>query len=71
MEEKKYIITHPAFEKHAPAELQGMQVYIKPYLQEMIIFWWFVFFCTSLVLLSLFVKRVYTVHFKKIEHSKK
>lgn len=62
MEEKKYIITHPELENHAPAEPHGLQVYVKPYMHEMILFWWVVFFATAAVLIWMFARRVYEVH---------
>ncbi len=63
MEEKKYIITHPGLESHAPVEPHGLQVYVKPYMQEMILFWWIVFFATATVLMYIFARRIHEVHF--------
>lgn len=63
MEERKYIITHPELESHAPAEPHGLQIYTKPYMQEMILMWWIIFFSTSAVVLYIFLRRIYDVHF--------
>jgi hypothetical protein len=61
--EKKMIIMR-GLEGNSPTQLKGAQVFLEPYVQEILVFWWTVFWITMLVLLyNLF--KAWKKNFKK------
>ena len=47
--EKEYIITR-GLEGNDPTQLKGVQIFLEPYVEYIIVFWWIVFFSTLGVL---------------------
>ena len=53
--EKEYIITR-GLEGNDPTQLKGVSIFLEPYVEYIIIFWWIVFFSTLGVLMYKLLK---------------